>query len=181
MSVLESGAASHGGMEGLQRRNEQETDQAPPSHTSVLQTPTPPTQSSNSLMVPSTSASKSIASTRQQPSVTNRRQQRMNKFPTLHNEKYPSQLGRDLLLTSNFDRNLTVEKARFQTPHLITPVEEAPPVLNHGADESLLSSSAEGRYPNTFSSSASTSNTPYCNMNDRGSEVSVSSFFVCVS
>ncbi|KAI9484726.1 hypothetical protein BDB00DRAFT_853817 [Zychaea mexicana] len=106
----------------------------------------------------------------------------MNKFPTLHND---NQLGRDLFVNNNFDRNLTVEKARFDAPQtLITPSDEVPPQLsNYPPDESLLSSSAEGRYPTVFSSSTSTNGggsgspmmpssslSPYSTLTDRGYE-----------
>ncbi|KAI9256622.1 hypothetical protein BDA99DRAFT_539677 [Phascolomyces articulosus] len=114
-------------------------------------------------------------------------------FPTLHNDH---QLGRDLLLSNNFDRNMTVEKARFEAPQtLITPADEMPPSLSYyPPDESLLSSSAEGRFPiansvptgvGAFSSSISTNGgsgsvgsplipssslSPYSTLTDRGSE-----------
>ncbi|KAG0170511.1 hypothetical protein DFQ28_001972 [Apophysomyces sp. BC1034] len=44
----------------------------------------------------------------------------VNKFATIPNDKYPQNLRRDLLL-SNFDRNLTIEKAHFEPQPLHTP------------------------------------------------------------
>lgn len=137
---------------------------------------------------------KQSSSSQQQLSTLQKRQPLINKFPALHNEKYPSQLSRDLLSTNNFDRNLTVEKARFEPPQLISPstsgtspktipspsplavASEDPfliqPPLHHGvADESILSSSAEGRYPATFSSTSTTGGGYYPSMTDMGSEV----------
>lgn len=136
------------------------------------------------------------SSSSQQLSTLQKRQPLINKFPALHSEKYSSQLSRDLLSTNNFDRNLTVEKARFEPPQLISPTasgtspktipspsplavaSEDPfliqPPLNHGvADESILSSSAEGRYPATFSSTSTTGGGYYPSMTDMGSEVQV--------
>ncbi|CDH58077.1 hypothetical protein RO3G_01268 [Lichtheimia corymbifera JMRC:FSU:9682] len=163
------------------------------------QQPSPPPQPSDNEQQDTTTIkqSPSSSSSPQQLSTSQKRQPLINKFPALHNEKYPSQLSRDLLSTNNFDRNLTVEKARFEPPQLISPTTSGtsptmipspsplpPPLasedpfsiqssLNHGVpDESILSSSAEGRYPATFSSTSTTGGGGgyYPSMTDMGSE-----------
>lgn len=163
------------------------------------QQPSPPQQQPSDNEQQDTTTIKqspSSSSSPQQLSTSQKRQPLINKFPALHNEKYPSQLSRDLLSTNNFDRNLTVEKARFEPPQLISPTTSGtsptmipspsplpPPLasedpfsiqspLNHGVpDESILSSSAEGRYPATFSSTSTTGGGYYPSMTDMGSEV----------
>lgn len=75
----------------------------------------------------------------QPPSQTLRRQQqqlRHKKFPTLPG-------GHDFLFANNYDRNLTVEKARFETTLL-------PPTPTTTEDEVLSSSAEGGRYFSTF-------------------------------
>ncbi|KAF7723968.1 hypothetical protein EC973_001484 [Apophysomyces ossiformis] len=59
----------------------------------------------------------------------------VNKFATIPNDKYPQNLRRDLLL-SNFDRNLTVEKAHFEPQTLHTPE-----VVSDDPGDTLLSQS----------------------------------------
>ncbi|KAG2219897.1 hypothetical protein INT45_008534 [Circinella minor] len=105
-----------------------------------------------------------------QQGTTNRRPM----FPTLHND---NPLGRDFLLTNNnFDRNLTVEKARFEAPQtLITPADEIPPPFsNYPPDESLLSSSAEARFP-TFASSVPIGNAFSSSISTNGGSGSIGS------
>ncbi|ORY97332.1 hypothetical protein BCR43DRAFT_236366 [Syncephalastrum racemosum] len=62
------------------------------------------------------------------------------KLPTLPTERH----NNHALTNQNFDRNLTVEKAKFETP---------PTLIDD--DDAMLSSSTEGQAP-AFSSSAST-------------------------
>lgn len=62
------------------------------------------------------------------------------KLPTLPADRHNTRV----LTHPNFDRNLTVEKAKFETP---------PTLIDD--DDAMLSSSTEGQAP-AFSSSAST-------------------------
>lgn len=63
------------------------------------------------------------------PGMKSQQQRKVNSFPHLH----AAQLGQDLLLANQFDRNMTVEKAHF----------EAPPSTQQ-EDDAGLSSSTDG-------------------------------------
>lgn len=77
----------------------------------------------------------------------------LTKFATIHTDKYPQNLRREFP-TTNFDRNLTVEKARFDPQPLAIPhhpYDSPPPEhLPHAASPPTTCNS-----PNTITPSAS--------------------------